>query len=58
MALVLSRKESESITLTIDGVDIAVIVERIRGESVKLGIVAPKCVRIRRAELVKGDQAA
>ena len=46
--LVLSRKESEKIHI---GNGIVITVTRIKGNSVRLGIEAPKDVHIRRGEL-------
>lgn len=48
MALLLSRRESEVINI---GSDIEIVVHRITGNRVKLGIKAPKDARIRRGEL-------
>lgn len=47
--LVLTRKEGEALLL---GDDIEIRVVRIDGEHVRLGIVAPKSVRILRTELL------
>lgn len=53
--LVLSRKPGESI---IAG-DITITISRIQGNSVRVGIAAPKSVPIRRAELApfSGDES-
>jgi carbon storage regulator len=50
--LVLSRRESEEIRI---GRDITVMVTRIRGGQVRIGITAPREVEIRRAELRGGN---
>ena len=46
--LVLARKENETIRI---GDDIEIVVVAIRGTSVRLGITAPKSVRIDRQEV-------
>ncbi len=52
--LVLSRSKSERIILTLpDGSTVAIIVASINGNRVKLGIEAPKEVKIIREELDK-----
>lgn len=48
--LVLSRKEQESIII---GHNIRIVVTEIRGEKVRLGIDAPKDVRIDREEVYR-----
>jgi carbon storage regulator len=53
--LVLSRKTSEGIV--IDG-DIRIQVLKIRGNTIRLGIDAPDCTSIRRAELTPLASAA
>lgn len=52
--LVLSRKKNE--TICIDG-DIEVTVLEVRGDRVRLGVVAPREVRVLRKELLTGDEA-
>lgn len=49
--LVLSRKPEESITITVDGVEIIVTVVRVDHGVTRLGVEAPASVRIRRSEL-------
>lgn len=51
--LVLTRKEGETLLL---GDDIEVRVVRIDGEHVRLGIVAPRSVRVLRGELLADIQ--
>lgn len=46
--LVLSRKKNESLII---GDDVEIIVIEIRGDNVRLGIVAPDDVRVDRREL-------
>lgn len=53
--LVLDRKELESIV--IDG-PAKIVVQRIKGGRIKLGIVADKSVKVLRGELLKKDQEA
>ncbi len=52
--LVLGRKTGEEIVI---GDDIRVIVVRTESGRVRLGVVAPRSVRIRRAELVDDREA-
>lgn len=51
--LVLSRKKNESI-VTDNGIEIKILA--IEGEQVKLGIVAPKTVKVYRSELYQAIQ--
>ena len=53
--LVLSRKAKERIRI---GKDIVIVVNRIRGSVVSIGIEAPSEVRIVRGELVDDEEAA
>lgn len=46
--LVLSRRKDESIVV---GHDVEVKITDIRGDSVRLGITAPKCVPVHRKEV-------
>lgn len=46
--LVLSRKVGERIRI---GADIVVVVTAMQGDRIKIGIEAPKSVRVRRGEL-------
>lgn len=51
--LVLGRKVKDSVILTTpDGTSIIISVERIEGNSIRLGIDAPNCIDIQRGELV------
>lgn len=52
--LVLSRKKGESIMIG-DNVEIKII--SVDGEQVKLGIVAPKSVKVHRSEVFEAIQA-
>ncbi|MEK4228428.1 carbon storage regulator CsrA [Solibacillus sp. FSL H8-0538] len=52
--LVLSRKKNESIII---GDQIEVRVLAVEGDQVKLGIVAPKKVKVHRAEIFEAIQA-
>ncbi len=52
--LVLSRKKNESIVI---GHDITVTVLEVRGDKVRLGIVAPKEVPVHRAEVQAAIEA-
>jgi len=51
--LVLSRKNNQSIIL---GDDIEIMIVEIRGDQVKLGIKAPKSVRVYRGEIYEDIQ--
>ena len=52
--LVLTRKESESITLNLpDGEKITVTLKKIRGSQVQIGIEAEQVIKIWRTELKK-----
>ena len=51
--LVLTRKINQSITI---GDDIQIIVVEIKGDQVKLGIKAPKAVRVFRGEIYEEIQ--
>lgn len=51
--LVLSRKRDEVIVI---GDDIRITVVDIRGDKVRLGIYAPRTVRVRREELLEETQ--
>lgn len=53
--LVLSRKNNEEIII---GENIRVVVVEIRGEKVKLGIVAPRDVSVHRKEIAEAIAAA
>ena len=46
--LVLSRNKDESIMV---GEDIEVMIIRVRGNNVRLGITAPRCVSVHRREV-------
>lgn len=50
--LVLSRKVEEKIHI---GDDITITVVRVKGQTVKLGIEAPRDMRVRRGEHVQAD---
>jgi carbon storage regulator CsrA len=58
--LVLARKKSETITLTCeDGTEIVVMLVENRGANSRIGISAPRSVKIMRTELVeRGLQVA
>ena len=49
--LVLSRKRNESIVVTVQGIDITIVIVEIRGDKVRLGFEAPKEVDIHRQEV-------
>ena len=51
--LVLSRKEQERVKL---GDEITVTIVRVSGDKVRLGIEAPKDIRVLRDELVPHDE--
>ncbi len=51
--LVLSRKEGESLVI---GDNITLVISRIAGNRVTIGIEAPKDVKIMRSELSSGDE--
>jgi carbon storage regulator len=53
--LVLSRKSMQSVTI---GSDIRITVIRVEGNQVRIGIEAPRDVRILRDELVDGYEEA
>ena len=62
--LVLSRKKSESIKVTIPAgtlitadLEIDLMVVDVRGDKVRLGLTAPKVVRLLREELLPVEQA-
>ena len=52
--LVLTRKADEQILI---GDDITLTLVRVRGNSVRIGIDAPREVRVRRGELARGEAA-
>lgn len=49
--LILERKPSQKLILTHKGVEITVMVTKVRGNRVRLGVTAPESVQVRRAEL-------
>jgi carbon storage regulator CsrA len=49
--LILERKPSQKLILTHQGVEITVMVTKVRGNRVRLGVTAPESVQVRRAEL-------
>jgi carbon storage regulator CsrA len=49
--LILERRPSQKLILTHKGVEITVMVTRVRGNRVRLGVAAPESVHIVRAEL-------
>ena len=49
--LVLTRKEGEEIVLTVGDVEITVALIHIQHHKARLGITAPREVRVRRSEL-------
>jgi carbon storage regulator len=53
--LVLSRSEGESVMI---GTDIVVTVLEVRGDVVRIGIDAPKSVRVHREEVFRALEAA
>lgn len=53
--LILSRKKDEKVMIG-DGIEVTVV--EIRGDSVKLGIAAPRDVKIYRAELLEAIRRA
>jgi carbon storage regulator CsrA len=53
--LVLTRKQQESLLI---GDNIKVSIVRVRGNSIQLGIEAPKSVRVMRSELLDREQAS
>ena len=53
--LVLSRKVSERIQI---GPDIAITIVRIHGDSVRIGIDAPKSINVDREEILISKQAS
>ena len=53
--LVLSRKVQESIILSVNGEEIRVTLLDIRGKNIRLGIKAPKSVRILRNEIYEKE---
>ena len=56
--LVLSRKKRQSIVIGEGQNKIEVIINRIKGDTVSLGIKAPRQVKILRGELPDGKEAA
>ena len=56
--LVLSRKKRQSIVIGEGQDKIEVIINRIKGDTVRLGIKAPRQVKILRGELPDGKEAA
>lgn len=56
--LVLSRKKRQSIVIGEGQNKIEVIINRIKGDTVSLGIVAPRQVKILRGELPDEKEAA
>ena len=52
--LILSRKTNESIII---GDTIEILIKEIKGDQVKLGIIAPKNISVHRAELYRQIQA-
>ncbi len=55
--LVLTRKSQQKVTLELpNGDEITILVARIEGNKVRLGIQAPKKVKILREELVGSGQ--
>ena len=53
--LVLTRKENEQIRI---GNDITLTVVKVRGGGVRIGVEAPKNVRVMRSELLKNEEPA
>jgi len=51
--LILTRRQGEAITLTIEGKTVTICVHEIKGAAVKLAIDAPQEIRVMRKELVK-----
>lgn len=51
--LVLSRKKNESIMI---GEDIEIKILAVEGDQIKLGIVAPKAVKVHRSEIFQAIQ--
>ncbi len=53
--LVLSRRQNERIILqTADG-PVVIVIARVRGDHVRIGIEAPKAVKITRSELIEKE---
>ena len=48
--LILERKPSQKLILTHQGVEITVMVTKVRGNRVRLGVAAPESVQVRRAD--------
>ena len=55
--LVLSRHKNAEVVISIDGVDISVVVVEIMGDKVRLGFAAPKEVTIHRREVYDAIKA-
>lgn len=53
--LVLTRKHNETLSI---GNDIVITIVRVQGDSVRIGIQAPKDIRIMRSELIGTPQEA
>jgi len=54
--LVLTRRKAESIEISIGGTVVRIVVSSIAGDRVRIGIDAPREVRIVRAELAEQDR--
>lgn len=50
--LVLTRKPHESVVITCEGIDIEVVIIKVRGKQVTVGFDADKSVKINRKEII------
>jgi carbon storage regulator len=56
--LVLTRKSGETLLFQVEDVTVTLMITRVRGDNVRLGITAPPEVKVIRSELIDGKESS
>lgn len=56
--LVLTRKSGETLLFQVGDVTVTLMITRVRGDNVRLGIAAPPEVKVIRSELIDGKESS
>ena len=56
--LVLTRKSGETLLFQVGDVTVKLMITRVRGDNVRMGIAAPPEVKVIRSELIDGKESS